>query len=57
MQKKHLSNVFSSKLSPLMPKKASGLRFYKSGYNIKGALDKCPEFIEEQIDGRYPCVL
>lgn len=46
--------VFEQRLQleakPFDAKKASGLRFYKSGYDIKGAPDKWPEFIEEQID-------
>lgn len=34
---------------PFGAKKASGLRFYKSGYDIKGNPEKWPEYIEEQI--------
>lgn len=34
---------------PFDAKKASGLRFYKSGYDIKGEQEQWPEFIEEQL--------
>ena len=34
---------------PFDAKKASGLRFYKSGYDIKGNPEKWPEYIEEQM--------
>lgn len=34
---------------PFEAKKASGVRFYKDGCNIKGAPDKWPEYIAEQL--------
>lgn len=48
-KQRHKRYAFANRSGDYGRIKSTGLRFYKSGYDIKGRQEKWPEFIEERL--------